>query len=347
MYKVLRSFLFSFDPEKVHEWSMAAMMRLSRIGLFASLIRQWARPEKLPELEFLGMRFRNPVGLAAGFDKNAKYLSALDLLGFGHVEIGTVTPIAQDGNPKPRLFRLPADQGLINRMGFNNEGVEAVAKRLQSWRNADGKGSRMIVGGNIGKNKQTANEDAWKDYLACFKTLHPFVDYFVVNVSSPNTPGLRALQDADSLRHIFTSLQEHNRLQEKQKPVLLKIAPDLGFEQVDEIIALAHDIQIDGLIVANTSISRDGLSTAAGRVAEIGAGGLSGKPIQHKSTEMLGYIHERAKNRLPLIGSGGVFTGADAREKMSAGASLVQVWTGFVYEGPLIVKKICRSITLA
>lgn len=343
MYKLIRSILFSFDPEKVHEWSMSVLMRLTRIGIFAGWIRQWARPPKMPEKEFLGMRFRNPIGLAAGFDKNAKYLAALDLLGFGHVEIGTVTPIAQDGNPKPRLFRLPADGALINRMGFNNEGMDAVAKRLQTWRNGDGKVSRMIIGGNIGKNKQTANEDAWKDYLACFKTLHPFVDYFVVNVSSPNTPGLRALQDADSLRNIFNALQEHNRLQEKQKPVLLKIAPDLVFEQVDDIIALTSEVKIDGLIVANTSISRDGLRTAAGRVAEIGAGGLSGKPIRAKSTEMLGYIHDRAKNRLPLIGSGGIFSGADAKEKMAEGASLVQVWTGFVYEGPLIVKKICKA----
>ncbi|HAN66797.1 MAG TPA: dihydroorotate dehydrogenase (quinone) [Chitinophagaceae bacterium] len=343
MYKLIRSLLFSFDPEKVHEWSMAVLMRLTRNRICAGWIRQWARPPQMPEKEFLGLRFRNPVGLAAGFDKNAKYLAALDLLGFGHVEIGTVTPIAQDGNPKPRLFRLPADNALINRMGFNNEGMDAVAKRLQTWRNGAGKGSRMIIGGNIGKNKQTANEDAWKDYLACFKTLHPLEDYFVVNVSSPNTPGLRALQDADSLRNIFHALQEHNRLQEKQKPVLLKIAPDLVFEQVDDIIALTSEVKIDGLIVANTSISRDGLRTAEGRVAEIGAGGLSGKPIRAKSTEMLGYIHQRAKNRLPLIGGGGVFSGADAKEKMAEGASLVQVWTGFVYEGPLIVKKICKA----
>jgi dihydroorotate dehydrogenase len=304
----------------------------------------------LPSLErqLFGLTFSNPVGLGAGFDKNAKYLDELELMGFGFVEIGTVTPLPQEGNEKPRLFRLPHDKALINRMGFNNEGVKAVSNRLRAWRkkhtSTDTNLPRLIIGGNIGKNKITPNEDAWKDYETCFRELFDCVDYFVVNVSSPNTPGLRALQDKEALHKILSHLQLINSQQTRSRPILLKIAPDLTKEQLDDVAELATEIKLDGLVVSNTTIQRDNLVTPVKKLEEIGAGGLSGKPLFVASTEVLAYIHQKSAGRIPLIASGGIFTGEDALAKCNAGANLLQVWTGFIYNGPGIVKKLCATM---
>jgi dihydroorotate dehydrogenase len=338
MYKVLRSILFCFNPEWVHYFSMSGLKMLCRMGL----VRKTAKRSPALNRQVFGLAFTNPVGLGAGFDKNALYLTELEALGFGFVEIGTVTPKPQAGNDKPRLFRLPKDGALINRMGFNNDGVQVITERLQQWR--AGNPSSMIIGGNIGKNKVTPNEDAWKDYETCFTTLHPYVDYFVVNVSSPNTPGLRELQEKESLRKILTHLQQLNGNFAQQRPLLLKIAPDLTNSQLDDVAALALEIQLDGLVASNTTISREGLQTDKAVLEAIGAGGLSGKPLKQRSTEVVQYIHQKTNGRIPVIASGGIFTGADAVEKMDAGAALIQVWTGFIYEGPTIVKQICDNI---
>jgi dihydroorotate dehydrogenase len=348
MYKLLRRLLFCFPTEAVHHFSMNMM----KLGCYAGFVRKAVTARCNPDndtlsKELFGLRFKNPVGLAAGFDKNALYLTELEALGFGFVEIGTVTPQPQAGNDKPRLFRLPKDQALINRMGFNNEGVKVVAKRLKEWRE---KPSSLIIGGNIGKNKITPNEEAWKDYEICFRALFDCVDYFVVNVSSPNTPGLRELQEKDSLRKILSHLQTINRHEsgveeeQKPKPLLLKIAPDLTWQQIDDVIDLAMEIKLDGLVATNTTISREQLQTTNDKVQAIGAGGLSGAPVRKRSTEIVRYIHQKTNGKLPIIASGGIFTAADAKEKLAAGASLVQVWTGFIYEGPAIVKKICKGL---
>lgn len=347
MYKILRAVLFWFDPEEVHYFSMNALRLLCRIPFARRLLTALYTP-KNDHFTALGIQFRNRVGLGAGFDKNALYLNELEALGFGFVEIGTVTALPQEGNEKPRLFRLPSDKALINRMGFNNDGVQIIAERLKKWRqNNSGisnKGQEIIIGGNIGKNKVTSNEDAWKDYQTCFIALHDHVDYFVVNVSSPNTPGLRELQEKDALSKILTNLQLINLSKTKPKPILLKIAPDLTKEQVDDVIDLALEINLDGLIVSNTTISRSGLITAKDKINKIGAGGLSGLPVKDRSTELIQYISNKTNNKIFIIGSGGIFTGEDADEKIKAGASLVQVWTGFVYEGPAIVKNISTYI---
>jgi len=296
--------------------------------------------------ELFGLSFPNPVGLGAGFDKNALYLRELETLGFGFVEIGTVTPKPQPGNDKPRLFRLPADQALINRMGFNNDGLETIKQRLNKWNNSklQTPNSKLITGGNIGKNKLTPNEDAWKDYSICFDGLFDQVDYFVVNVSSPNTPGLRELQEKESLKKILSQLQHQNQGKAKPKPLLLKIAPDLTQEQLDDIVALSFEVQLSGLVATNTTISRTQLLTPNSKLQTIGPGGLSGKPVRARATEVVQYLSQQTRQQIPIIASGGIFTGADAREKLDAGASLVQVWTGFVYEGPLIVKNICQYL---
>lgn len=344
MYSLLRKFLFLFPPEAVHYFSMNMLKLLCAIPPVRWLIKKSFTPKRSGLSQpFLGLTFRNPVGLGAGFDKNARYLRELEALGFGYVEIGTVTPLAQAGNDKPRLFRLPADQALINRMGFNNDGVATVVDRLKKWR-ASNKNPGIIVGGNIGKNKVTANEDAWKDYEICFKELHPWVDYFVVNVSSPNTPGLRALQEKESLRKILMHLQMINNGKAQPKPILLKIAPDLNKAEIDDVVDLALEIKLDGLVATNTTISRENLQTPVTTIEEIGAGGLSGAPVKNRSTEVLRYIHSRAGSHIPVIASGGIFTGEDAREKLQSGASLVQVWTGFIYVGPGIVKQICQEL---
>jgi dihydroorotate dehydrogenase len=363
MYKLLRSFLFLFDPEKVHYFSMNLLKLACKIPFKKKALQWWFKPKAMAAYKVFDINFPNPVGLGAGFDKNAKYLNELEALGFGFVEVGTVTPLPQAGNDKPRLFRLPKDKALINRMGFNNDGVEVVSERLRKWQDVRSKeydvrelNSKeslayikyrtpyIVIGGNIGKNKVTPNEDAWKDYEKCFTALHDYVDYFVVNVSSPNTPGLRELQEKDSLRKILSNLQIQNSRFVNQKPILLKIAPDLTIEQINDVIDLALEIKLDGLVAANTTISREHLTTHDSQLTKIGAGGLSGLPVRERSTEIVKYIHQKTKGQIPIIASGGIFTGADAKEKMEAGASLVQVWTGFVYEGPAIVKNICKTL---
>jgi dihydroorotate dehydrogenase len=335
-----------FPPERVHYFSMNSLRLLRQVGLGGLISAMFKHKKRNTETHFTGLDFPNPVGLGAGFDKNAKYLPELELLGFGFVEIGTVTPIAQKGNDKPRLFRLAKDKALVNRMGFNNDGVKAVAARMKQWRTTHSgkKENRIIVGGNIGKNKVTANEDAWKDYETCFKELHPYVDYFVVNVSSPNTPGLRELQEKASLQKILRHLQMINNGKASARPIFLKIAPDLNKSQVDDVIDLAMEIKLDGLVVSNTTISREGLQTPLPQIERIGAGGLSGAPLLKSSTELLKYICSKTTGHVPVIASGGIFTAADAKEKFDAGAGLVQVWTGFIYEGPSIVKKICKGL---
>jgi dihydroorotate dehydrogenase len=352
MYKILRFLLFLFPTEEVHYFSMNLLKGLCRWEWSRRWVIWACRPETSPTLrrEVLGLTFRNPVGLGAGFDKNARYLRELDALGFGFVEIGTVTPLPQDGNDKPRLFRLPQDQALINRMGFNNEGVQVIAQRLRQWKETHRQQTQpLVVGGNIGKNKQTPNEEAWKDYIICFRELFAYVDYFVVNVSSPNTPGLRALQEKDALHNILTRLQALNlelsaAHQIRPRPLLLKIAPDLSWQQIDDVVELAMDIRLDGLVAANTTISRAQLITSPHRLETIGAGGLSGAPLKERSTEVIRYIHRKTEGRLPIIASGGIFTGEDGVEKLEAGGSLIQVWTGFIYEGPFIVGRICRKL---
>jgi len=357
-----------FPAEGVHHFSMEMLKWACKPGILRRLVSWCSRPEEDEEKpgdpakgpaqgtgglsrELFGLTFRNPVGLGAGFDKNALYLRELDALGFGSVEIGTVTPLPQAGNDLPRLFRLPEDQALINRMGFNNDGADRIADRLKKWRERDPArrrgGKALIIGGNIGKNKATPNEEAWKDYEICLRKLFGQVDYFTVNVSSPNTPGLRELQEKDALRRILTNLQAVNRELAgagKPKPLLLKISPDLTRPQIDDVIGLAQEIRLDGLVVSNTTIGREQLLSSEARLGAIGAGGLSGAPLKERSTSLVRYIYGRTKGSLPLIASGGIFTGEDAKEKINAGATLVQVWTGFIYEGPLITLRICREL---
>lgn len=346
-YSAVRKLLFNFDPEAVHYFAMNSLKTACNIP-FAKKIIERSFQYNNPSLQknVFGLNFKNPVGLGAGFDKNALYLKELKALGFGFVEIGTVTPKPQPGNDKPRLFRLPADKALINRMGFNNDGVHAIKKRLYEWlEEVDRfKDNSLVIGGNIGKNKVTPNEDAWKDYDICFRELFDCVDYFVVNVSSPNTPGLRELQEKDSLRKILAHLQTINYTYSKQKPLLLKIAPDLNHAQLDDIIALAFEVKLDGIVATNTTISREGLKAESSKLKASEAGGLSGKPVFEKSNEVLQYLIGNSDNKIPVIASGGIFTGEDAKVKLDAGASLVQVWTGFIYEGPSIVKNINRFL---
>jgi dihydroorotate dehydrogenase len=346
MYKIFRSFLFLFDTEKIHHFSMNVLRIFSRILFFKNAVRYFSVPSKAAPVHVFNLHFSNPIGLAAGFDKNACYLNELEMLGFGFVEIGTVTPLPQSGNEKPRLFRLPKDGALINRMGFNNDGADAIAARLAKWQHTNKRNEKkLIVGGNIGKNKVTSNEDAWKDYDICFRKLHSYVDYFVVNVSSPNTPGLRALQEKDSLRKILVNLQEINQqLNGASKPILLKISPDLNQLELDDVIDLAIEIELDGIVSANTTLNREHLNTSKVAIDKIGAGGLSGKPLNKRSTELVEYISRKTNNTIPVVASGGIFKGEDAKEKILAGACLVQVWTGFVYEGPFIVRKIMKLL---
>lgn len=349
MYPLLRRVLFGFDPEQVHHFSMGALRTIASVpGAQFLLNQQFGVNAPSLGKDCFGLHFSNPVGLGAGFDKNALYLRELSLLGFGFVEIGTVTPKPQAGNDKPRLFRLPDDKALINRMGFNNDGVDVVRRRLDEWNNAKFKSqkSKLIVGGNIGKNKVTENEDAWKDYITCFESLFDVVDYFVVNVSSPNTPGLRALQEKDALYKILSELQNINQAKAKPRPLLLKIAPDLTNEQLDDIVSLSFETKLNGLVATNTTINRDTLSQKSKvKSQNIGAGGLSGAPVRKRATQVVQYLSDHIQRKIPIIASGGIFKGEDAIEKLDAGASLVQVWTGFVYEGPSIVKNICRYLT--
>ena len=341
-YPIARNLLFMLPPETAHSISMQGLHHAASIPFIKKqLAAQFQYPEKNLAKTCFGLHFPNPVGLGAGFDKNAAYLNELEMLGFGFVEIGTVTPKPQAGNAQPRLFRIPDQKALINRMGFNNEGLEIISKRLKDRKAKNN--SPLIIGGNIGKNKVTENRDAWMDYCTNFKGLEEVVDYFVVNVSSPNTPGLRELQEKESLRKIFLELQNINK---NRKPILLKIAPDLETSALDDIIALTNEVNIDGLVASNTTIDRSLLNTLNQEKAKkIGAGGLSGQPLLEKSNEVLNYLHKGLSGRVPIIASGGIFTGADAQSKINAGASLVQIWTGFIYEGPMIVKNICKHLS--
>lgn len=339
MYSVLRKILFTISPERVHYmvmgWLSIAYSFPPTRWLFKSMFTI-----KHPSLEreLWGIKFPNPVGLAAGFDKDARWTDELSTLGFGFVEIGTVTPLPQPGNDKPRLFRLPADEALINRMGFNNQGAAVAAQRLRQRK------EHLIIGGNIGKNKVTPNEDALSDYEKCFKELYEVVDYFVVNVSSPNTPGLRELQDKEPLMRILNRLQQMNKDMGAPKPLLLKIAPDLTDSQLDDIVEIVQTTGIEGIVATNTTIDRSGLNTPTADVDAIGAGGLSGKPVRKRATEVIRYLHTKSNGSFPIIAVGGIYTATDAKEKLDAGASLVQVYTGFIYEGPGIAKNICKGL---
>ena len=340
MYKtLLRPILFQKPAEEAHHFTFNLLRNLFKIPCVPALLRGFYNfQHPALEVECFGLKFKNPVGLAAGFDKDARLFDELSALGFGFIEIGTLTPVAQAGNPKPRLFRLPADQSLINRMGFNNEGVEAAIKRLKK------KKSSVLIGGNIGKNKATPNEQAVEDYLVCFQQLFPYVDYFAVNVSSPNTPNLRTLQEKEPLKALLAALQQENREKDQRKPILLKIAPDLTDEQLDDIIEIVNETAIDGVIATNTTISRAGLQSAEAEIEKTGAGGLSGRALRNRATEVISYLHRKSCGAFPIIGVGGIHTGADAIEKLKAGATLVQVYTGFIYEGPGMIKRINQSV---
>jgi dihydroorotate dehydrogenase len=327
------------DAEKAHHFTFGMIKLLLSLPLAKAITRLLFAPQRkgLPK-ELMGLTFPNPIGLAAGFDKDARLIDELACFGFGFIEIGTLTPRPQSGNPQPRLFRLPQDSGLINRMGFNNEGVAAAVERLKKRQ------TNLIIGGNIGKNKDTPNEEALTDYLICFEALYDYVDYFVVNVSSPNTPGLRQLQEKEPLTALLQALQARNQQKPQPKPILLKIAPDLTEQQLDDIVEIVAATQLAGVIATNTTISREGLQTSADTLAAIGNGGLSGKPVRSRSTEVIRYLAQKSNKRFVIIGVGGIFTAEDAREKLAAGADLVQVYTGFVYEGPAMIKKICAQL---
>lgn len=339
MFKLIRSVLFLFDPEKIHYFT-AWLIRttLSIPGMKTLWTKRFRLEDSRLKTKVFGIEFDNPVGLAAGFDKNASMFNDLAYCGFGFIEIGTVTPLGQPGNEKPRLYRLKEDAGIINRMGFNNDGVDNALKNLKI------KKTKLIIGGNIGKNKSTPNEEATQDYIKSFNALFDVVDYFVVNVSSPNTPNLRALQEREPLTELLKSLQLENAKQAERKPILLKIAPDLTDAQLDDIIEIVQEVRLDGVIATNTTISRDGLKTSNDRIESIGAGGLSGKPVKARSTEVIRYLATKSNKAFPIVGVGGIHSAEDALEKMDAGADLVQLYTGFVYEGPKLVKDINKAI---
>lgn len=344
MYHLLKPLIFLFDPEKAHKATMALLDTACAIPPFRLVLQRMFRADdESLSTNVMGLRFSNPVGLAAGFDKDGKHISSLASLGFGFIEVGTVTPIPQDGNPKPRLFRLPADKALINRMGFNNDGLDALVHRLKKWREMNG-GTKLVIGGNIGKNKVTPNEHAEQDYLTCFEALFPWVDYFVVNVSSPNTPGLRELQEKEPLTRLLLLLQEKNRSKGTPKPVLLKIAPDLTNTQLDDIADIVRSTGIAGVIATNTTVSRNNLNTPPGVTDKIGAGGLSGAPLRERATQVIRRLRENLGDKSVIIGVGGIEDAASAREKLDAGANLVQVYSGLVYQGPAMVKNILRGI---
>ncbi|MEE9407823.1 MAG: quinone-dependent dihydroorotate dehydrogenase [Polaribacter sp.] len=340
MYKqIIRPILFLFDPEKVHYFTFSLIRVLCKIPFIASIFRSlYLVNDKKLERNLFGLKFNNPVGLAAGFDKNAVLYNELANFGFGFIEIGTVTPKGQVGNPKKRLFRLKDDQGIINRMGFNNEGVEEAIKNLKKNKH------KVIIGGNIGKNTNTKPEDYTNDYLEVFKELHPFVDYFVLNVSCPNVGSHAKLNDKEYLVELITACQNQNNLFKIKKPILLKIAPDLNNVQLDEIIELVAETKIDGVIASNTSTNRVNLKASKERLEEIGNGGVSGKPVKNQSTKVIQYLADNSNKSFPIIGVGGIHSAEDAIEKIKAGADLVQVYTGFIYEGPCLIKKINKAI---
>ncbi|WP_353087083.1 quinone-dependent dihydroorotate dehydrogenase [Flavobacterium sp.] len=335
MYRnLIRPILFRFDPENVHHFTFRWIKILATLPGFSQLCRAlYDVNDPRLEREVFGLKFKNPVGLAAGFDKDAKLFNELSDFGFGFIEIGTLTPVGQEGNPKKRLFRLRDDEAIINRMGFNNGGVQEAVERLK-------KNKGVLIGGNIGKNKVTPNEDAVSDYTICFEALFPYVDYFVVNVSSPNTPNLRELQDKKPLTELLATLQAENQKRPLPKPILLKIAPDLTNEQLLDIIEIVQDTHIAGVIATNTTLSREGLYST--NKSEMG--GLSGKPLTHRSTEVIRFLHQKSNGTFPIIGVGGIHSAQDALDKLDAGASLVQLYTGFIYEGPALVKAINQAL---
>lgn len=337
MYPLLKPVLFLFAPETAHHitvWIFSLLLKIPFLNTWIKKQFQYSDP--VLERKLMGLKFTNPVGLAAGFDKDGKYFRQMAALGFGFIEIGTVTPRAQSGNPRPRLFRLLKDHALINRMGFNNDGVDAMVQRLKNRKN-----TRIIIGGNIGKNKATPNEDAVQDYVICFEKLYPYVDYFTVNVSSPNTPGLRELQEKGPLLNILNSLTEIRSNLGGNKPILLKIAPDLTNSQLDDVVEIVLESGIEGIIATNTTVDRSALRTDT---SDIGAGGISGAPLRDRATEVIRYIAAKAQKKFCIIGVGGISSPADAIEKIEAGADLVQIYTGLVYEGPGLVKRILRAM---
>ncbi len=344
MYELLKPILFKFDPENVHHLVTNALKRVNAIPGGSALSRSlWDMEDVRLERQVFGLKFKNPVGLAAGFDKNGEYIAEMANLGFGFIEVGTVTPLPQLGNEKPRMFRLPADEALINRMGFNNKGVDFAADQIAAWHtNRPGYQSGVLIGGNIGKNKNTRNEDAVSDYIKCFDRLFNVVDYFVVNVSSPNTPGLRALQDKKPLTEILNALQQRNHKNGIRRPILLKIAPDLTNWQLHDIVEIVAETKIDGLIATNTTISRGGLVSNESVTKQ--AGGLSGKPLTARVTEVIRYLADRSDRAFPIIGVGGIHSPDDALDKLNAGAVLVQLYTGFIYEGPGLIGRINKKI---
>ncbi|MCB0478949.1 MAG: quinone-dependent dihydroorotate dehydrogenase [Crocinitomicaceae bacterium] len=340
MYKyILKPIFFLFQPEKIHYFVFDLLkFTLAFPGMKWVFRKMYCIEDPKLEREVFGLKFKNPVGIAAGFDKDAKLFNELDYVGFGFIEIGTLTPVGQPGNPKPRLFRIPNDEGLINRMGFNNGGVEEAVERLKKRK------TKVIIGGNIGKNKITPNEIANGDYEFAFEQLYPYVDYFVVNVSSPNTPNLRELQDKEPLTKLLSNLMDLREKKSEKKPILLKIAPDLTNHQLDDIVDIVLSTKIDGLIATNTTIARDHLKTSPGQLNEIGNGGVSGKPVRERATEVIRYVHQKSEGKFPIVGVGGIHSPEDAIEKLEAGASLIQVYTGFIYEGPALVKRINKKI---
>ena len=340
MYKLfIRRFLFLFDPEKIHYVTFSLIRFLCKVPFFSAIFRaMYLIEDKRLERNLFGITFKNPVGLAAGFDKNAVLYNELANFGFGFIEIGTVTPIGQEGNPKKRLFRLKDDQGIINRMGFNNDGLETAIEQLKKNK------GKLIIGGNIGKNTQTSPQNYTNDYEECFKGLHPYVDYFVLNVSCPNVGSHEKLNDKEYLLELISSIQNLNLLEPTQKPILLKIAPDLNNNQLDEIIEIVAETKIDGIIASNTSTSRSGLKASKKHLQEIGNGGLSGLPIKEKSTRVIKYLKDTSNKAFPIIGVGGIHSAKDALEKIEAGADLVQIYTGFIYEGPGLIKQINKAL---
>ena len=345
VYKIfLKPFLFLLSPESAHHFAISMLEFAIKIP-FGEKILRFFFTLKNPRLEreVFGIKFSNPVGLAAGFDKDGRHLHSLSTLGFGFIEVGTVTPLPQPGNERPRSFRLPKDEALINRMGFNNQGVDVVAHRLAYWRKMNN--LPLIIGGNIGKNKITANEKAADDYVICFQKLFDVVDYFVVNVSSPNTHGLRKLQEKEPLKELLHRLQDLNLPHENPKPILLKIAPDLSNEQLNDIIEIVLETKIAGIVATNTSVSRNNLKTSQQEIDRIGSGGLSGKPITQRSTEVIRYLKSRSQNQFAIIGVGGIHSAVDAKEKLDAGADLIQIYTGMIYEGPGLIREINSTIS--
>ncbi|MES2429018.1 MAG: quinone-dependent dihydroorotate dehydrogenase [Bacteroidota bacterium] len=343
MYSLIKPILFKFDPENIHYFVTRNLKRVNRFPGGAALSRAvWDIKDHRLQKEVFGLKFINPVGLAAGFDKNAEVISELANMGFGFIEVGTVTPLPQPGNPKPRMFRSPADKAIINRMGFNNLGVDVVAERIAAYRKKASPSQKgLLIGGNIGKNKNTPNEDAVSDYIKCFDRLFDVVDYFVVNVSSPNTPGLRELQEKEPLMALLNTLQQRNNKNGISKPILLKIAPDLTNEQLDDIVEIVQQTKIAGVIATNTTIDKSSLSIE--KLKEE-AGGLSGAPLTKRSTEVIRYLADKSNRSFPIIGVGGIHSEEDALEKLDAGASLIQLYTGFIYEGPGLIKRINKKI---